>query len=505
MADHIKHNFVVHFRRIFLRASLEVERLRSFVKPINWRLNGKAKYALTFGVIAIVLVSCFAFLSLENHTKATIAIQPQNNPIGPFATAHPLPSPTPKSKGSLLPNIGGIISQITQVIGFPSPIASPGPVESSPGMNDTVWKEVAANAWAFFQPGVGVDNVTGLPYAGGEGFTAFTDWDLGSYIQAIIDAEQIGLINATGSWGANDRLNMVLTFLENRPLNTTTNWPFWFYDATNGQGYLTTAEFASNSADIADTGALLVALNNIISYNPSFAHRVDNLVYNVYGNRSDYASLVPIIKTDGGSYSYYAYYYDSGFASFWPQQLGNVPSQIMTNINNAGTITIYNVTLPDLPLTCEPLLLSIFELNSTDSRSASLMKKAYQTQQAYYDTTGNFSAFSEGQSPDNGYVYEWIIAPNGSAWQITNTAQSYIKGMNPVIFSKAAFGMLALYNSTYARNMVIYLEQTLPSPTNGYYDGVDTAGIPVDANPGSNTNSLILDAALYYIHNNPNG
>jgi len=51
--------------------------------------------------------------------------------------------------------------------------------------------------------------------------------------------------------------------------------------------------------------------------------------------------------------------------------------------------------------------------------------------------------------------------------------------------------------------MVTSLEQALPTPTNGYFDGMDT-GKSLDAgSPGSDTNSLILDAALYYIQNNP--
>ena len=52
--------------------------------------------------------------------------------------------------------------------------------------------------------------------------------------------------------------------------------------------------------------------------------------------------------------------------------------------------------------------------------------------------------------------------------------------------------------------MVIALEQALPTPTNGYYDGMDTRGTLDAGSPGSDTNSLILDAALYYIQNNPN-
>ena len=50
--------------------------------------------------------------------------------------------------------------------------------------------------------------------------------------------------------------------------------------------------------------------------------------------------------------------------------------------------------------------------------------------------------------------------------------------------------------------MAIYLEQTLPDPSHGYADGADNAGDLVSS-VGSNTNGLILDAALYYIQNNP--
>ena len=74
--------------------------------------------------------------------------------------------------------------------------------------------------------------------------------------------------------------------------------------------------------------------------------------------------------------------------------------------------------------------------------------------------------------------------------------------MSPIIYNKVAFSFLALYNTTYAINMVAYLEQCLPTPTNGYYDGADNSGNLV-RDLGSNTNSLILDAALYAIQNNP--
>jgi hypothetical protein len=149
--------------------------------------------------------------------------------------------------------------------------------------------------------------------------------------------------------------------------------------------------------------------------------------------------------------------------------------------------------------------MSVFELNNSNSPGLmNLMKQVYAAQVAYYDATGAWAAWSEGSSSGNGYVYEWIVAPNGSTWQITNATQFYFDGISPVIFYKAAFGFLALYNTTYALNMVIALERALPTPTNGYYDGMDTSGSLDAGNPGSDTNSLILDAALYFIQNNPN-
>ena len=94
---------------------------------------------------------------------------------------------------------------------------------------------MASYAWDYFQPGIGVDSNTGLPYASGTSFTGFTDWDLGCYIQALIDAQKLNLIGPNDLWGFNERVNMVLTFLENRTLNPNTDYPYQFYDATNGK------------------------------------------------------------------------------------------------------------------------------------------------------------------------------------------------------------------------------------------------------------------------------
>src|SRR3972149_6233480 len=84
------------------------------------------------------------------------------------------------------------------------------------GQTDTTsksfWLKLAKNAWEYFQPGKGVDATTGLHGATID-YPYFTDWDLGGYIQTIIDAQKLGILSKDGAWGADARLEKLLTFL----------------------------------------------------------------------------------------------------------------------------------------------------------------------------------------------------------------------------------------------------------------------------------------------------
>ena len=76
-------------------------------------------------------------------------------------------------------------------------------------------------------------------------------------------------------------MNKVLTFLENRELNAATNYPYWFYQATDGKDYHALSDLATGTVDVVDTGRLFVALNNLRNFNSSLAQRIDNIV--LYG------------------------------------------------------------------------------------------------------------------------------------------------------------------------------------------------------------------------------
>jgi hypothetical protein len=79
--------------------------------------------------------------------------------------------------------------------------------------------------------------------------------------------------------------------------------------------------------------------------------------------------------------------------------------------------------------------------------------------------------------------------------------------LEPIIYTKVAISFLALYNTTFARNMTIYLEKAFPVFTNGYYSGAEYNADINNANlilsTDSNSNGMILGAAKYAIKNNP--
>jgi hypothetical protein len=362
-------------------------------------------------------------------------------------------------------------------------------VNAAEASDTAYWLDLAGNAWEYFQPGKGVNAATGLHQAG-LWFPYFTDWDLGVYIQAIIDARKLELISDEGSWGANERFNKILSFLETRPL-TTDGQPYIWYSSESGQNAF--EDTPQNSLE--DAGKLLVSLKNLKLFKPDLAAQVDNVVYNLH-NYEPFASLLEMYNSSASIYKYYS---AMGFAGFWPERFSSVADAILSNIVSAPTVSSYGVTLPLSHLTCEPLLLSVFELQP-ESRLQNLMKLVYSAHEARCAATGKYVAFSEGNtgiSPS--YVYEWVVLPDGQTWVKQDTSGASIQ-IPEIIYVKVAVGFLAIYNTTFAQNMVNYLVSKLPLPSSGYIDGVDENGRIGDG-PHDKTNGLILSAARYAVEN----
>ena len=303
------HNLSV-LTSVLLLASVEIKKKNLFYN--NWRFNKKTKSLLVAVIIFGILLSVFAFLPRGNQATS----DRQNL----FDSSTPTPDPTDSTTDISTPTVGPEKTQnptpkVTPTL-TPKP-KPPGLIESAQAMNSTFWQKVAETAWKYYAPGVGLDVKTGLPW-GSTGSPYITDWDIGVYIQAVIDASKLNLTQPTGDWGFNSRIDKVLEFLETRELNNY-SYPFWFYQATDAKVWHQNSDKATDPVDVVDTGRLFVALNNLRNYDSNFTARINNFVYNQQGNRSNYAAIVPSLISEGNaSTSIYSYIICSGFASFWP-------------------------------------------------------------------------------------------------------------------------------------------------------------------------------------------
>ena len=361
-----------------------------------------------------------------------------------------------------------------------------------PGEADlSKWIEWAKTAWSYYDPGTGVDPNTGIPRAGYR-WPYLTDWDLGGYIIAIIKAELMGILPKDGEWGADDRIEKVLRFLETRPISPY-GIPYRLYTSTKGEP---SGKVITN---VSDSGRLLIALAMLKKYRPDLAERINAIV-----RRNNYELLVNSTDAWRTTAGFYKYYVAQGFRLFgldkgWPVQMA---LKEFDNIVNGPHVDVYGISLPKIEVTSEPLLHMVFEFD-VDERYLDYVKRVYEVQERRYTRTGKYTAWTEGNTDlrDVTYVYQWIVTPGGETWKITP------KNITPIIFTKAAFGFHALYNTEYTRQLVDYLvskneerKSTLPYalfiPQKGFIEGVDEDGRLV-TELIDKTQVMVIEAAYY--------
>lgn len=456
------------------------------IKRRKLRFTKTIKILIGALFVIAVLVSCFSF-----YPQQPLASNPSNNSTPyPTNSTEPTTHPTNDGNSSTQPTRASTAKPTPkQDDPRPTPDNSHKIVTNAKGnLTKEDWRKIAEYAWKYFE--LYTNYKTGLP-GSTEEFSAFTDWDLGVYIQAVIDAQRIGLIGTEGEWGSYARIEKVLTFLETRELNAA-GYPYWFY-TSDGKNYKEQSDKATTLVDIADTGRLLLALNNAKTYNPVFATRIDNFVYNIHGNRSDYAALIPGVRAEGlVSNNIYAYYVFSGFASFWPDELKGVPDKILDNILNAPKFSYGNVTLPQSKLLSEPLFGAIFETKNPSAKLYRIAEMVYLAHETYYNMTGNYRAFSEGPTTGTNWVWEWTV--NGDEVWVVLPEES--RNISPIVYTKTALSFLALYNRSYAISLCTYLENKLSVPASGYYSGISEDGVGLQTT-SLHTNGVIITAARY--------
>ncbi len=341
------------------------------------------------------------------------------------------------------------------------------------------WMEVARAAWNYFQPGFGVSS-RGLNYAT-ISWRYLTDWDLGCYLSAIIDAEILGLIPRDGRWGADYRIRRVLDFLASRPLHPS-GVPYAIYNADTGE------PGTSGPSNPSDAGRLLVALYRLKQHRPDLSSYIEAIV-----ERNGFLKFADKVPNNG----FYSYFYAHGYY-LWGARTKQVVDAVnmLATLRSRKTIDAYGVELPFVEITMEPILHTVFELDPPEEffHWADLVLQA---QINRYKATGKPTAFTEGghTSPPH-YVYEWIVdIYTGRTFTVWNPSFSALS-LTPVVYTKAAIAMHAIWENDYTRMLVDYVMRTMTP--NGFYEGVDEAGRMI-YQLTDKTNALIVNAARYAI------
>jgi len=356
------------------------------------------------------------------------------------------------------------------------------------------WAEVA---WRYYTPGIGVDPQSLLHRANTQ-WHWFTDWDLGSYIQSLIDADKLKMIKVEPFFA--ERVEAILGFLERRDLSGN-GFPYWSYSTYTGEPNKEAGE--TNPADI---GRLLLALSTLRAYRPELASRIKKIV-----DRHNVSRVLERMGLEGGFYGYYA---AQGFKAFGFASNKAVNRSLgeMTRLSKGPHLSIYGEQIPRAWITSEPILHTLLELpNLDDDLFQEYALRIYKVQELRFKATGNYTAFTEGCYFTYGnYIFEWIIrGDNGATWTIVSFDQGKAQTLNipAVIYTKAAFAYHALFTSEYTHKLVDWLlsRKEIKTPS-GFTEGVSEANELVSYTTDK-TNAMILSAARHAIERttNPSG
>jgi hypothetical protein len=335
------------------------------------------------------------------------------------------------------------------------------------------WLERATTAWKYFQPNVGMNANTGLNYGASE-WHRLTDWDLGTYIQATLAAEKLGILQREGDWGSDSRIEKILLFLEKRPI-TDKKLPYGQYDAETGQ---VQDDMKNSSVHPSDWGRLLLALDDLRHARPDLEKRIGAVVTrcdNKILGESGYFATPDI----------YPFYVAQGY---WAFGYTTPKLRDLAVLGNGATIDVYGLSFPKARITSDPLLLAILE-ERTGQTYRTYADRMYEAQKRRYEQTGTLTAYGEGAYPISPYyAYEWITTADGQQWVIQAP-----KGPE-MLYTKIAFAMHAIYSDDYTAKLIEKASSTVSEK--GFYEGAASDGSTLQVLTDK-TNSMILQAAAY--------
>ena len=359
----------------------------------------------------------------------------------------------------------------------------------------------ARRAWHYFELNTRetglVDSVSGFP--------STTLWDQGSYIFAIIAANNLGIIdNGTAIGRANKLLSSFRKIelydetLPNKAYNTET---------------LDKTDYANNSLEVGigwsalDLARFLLALRALERHAPELSSIIVQMITNwnleAFANSGELWGMVDngidrsIVQEGRLGYEQYG----ARAVALW----GLDVSTAITATRVLSWRKVEGVLIPTdtrtaqthsavTPILSEPFLLQALEMG-LDHESSIFASQIYLAQLNRFERTTIPTLVSEDHldRPPN-FAYSSVFS-NDEAWAVVSETGEQFNQLRS-LSTKAVFGWDALYGTSYTNQMRNKLK-ALPDEGQGWQAGIYEATSEPNSVYSLNTNAVILEAIYY--------
>lgn len=358
--------------------------------------------------------------------------------------------------------------------------------------------EDARVAWRYFEnftdPKTGLCPATVDFAPGGRHHEAVTMWDVGSHINGLLAAMQIGLISQEAFTAA---IRKILPNIAGRT-SQGRHLP---------QGWIRTdrRKWGNKNFDGSDAGRLLAALDNLRRHS-DFGDQLEELVASwdlqkVIINGEIHSVANGELKTSYVSHS--AHYSALAFRRWGVS--AKSPYEVFANLSAAdGQMALLEAAARIGPIGAEPLLLEAMELGMS-RESAYLADVLFAAQLEDFRETGRLICVSEGpvdKAP--WFLYQGLqLDAQERTWAFDTVGQEpeyrtpEFRKENLVVSSKAAFLWSAYQPHDYSEKLVRFA-RSVAKTKNGFASSIYLkTGRPTEAYSDLNTNGVILQAIAH--------
>ncbi|MBY6140491.1 DUF3131 domain-containing protein [Leisingera daeponensis] len=358
--------------------------------------------------------------------------------------------------------------------------------------------EDARVAWQYFEkftdPRTGLCPATVDFAPGGRQHKAVTMWDVGSHINGLVAAEEIGLVTQKNVEAA---IRKILPNIAGRT----------FMGRHLPQGWIRTdrRKWGNRDFDGSDAGRLLAALDNLRRHS-NFGDRLAELVFSwdlqkVIIEGEIHSVTNGELKTSYVSHS--AHYSALAFRRWGVS--AKSPYEVLTNRSATdGQMALLEAAARIGPFGAEPLLLEAMEMGMS-KESAYLADVLFAAQLEDFRETGRLICVSEGpidKSP--WFLYQGLqLDAQERTWAFDTVGQEpeyrtpEFREENLVISSKAAFLWSAYQPHEYSEKLLNFTRRVAKT-NNGFASSIFLkTGRPTEAYTDLNTNGVILQAIAH--------